>query len=359
MDWHREPPQAQEPVGGDQCSSFKIMLPMILSMRQRLLTPLLLVIALGLTAAAALADSVATTEPATSVAMSSAVLNGVANPTNPNSAYTFQYGTSASYGQTTPAHAIGTGSQNVSASVTGLQPGTTYHFRLLVVEGSYPAQPHYGADLTFTTTGTANAVATTGNATSITTNSAVLNGVVNVSNPNSAWLFQYGTTTAYGKLTKAQPVGAGVTAVSATVTGLTKGKVYHFRLAVFQGSYPTQISYGADRTFTPRLYGTLSLRKRHLKVTGHTLKIPLKCTGGKGAICAGKISITARSHGKTIRCAGVRFSIKRGRHGVRKTVRGKCLALLGAAAGHRHRARFTATLTSSQAPLKRRVVLFK
>ena len=57
--------------------------------------------------AISLADSEATTNPATSITFTSAVLNGTANPTNPDSEYYFNYGTTTSYGQQTTPNAIG------------------------------------------------------------------------------------------------------------------------------------------------------------------------------------------------------------------------------------------------------------
>ncbi len=61
--------------------------------------------------------------------------------------------------------------------------------------------------------------------------------------------WQYGTSTAYGQTTPAAPIGAGpgVTAAAATLTGLTPGTVYHYRL-VAQNADGT--SYGYDYTLT-------------------------------------------------------------------------------------------------------------
>jgi hypothetical protein len=102
-------------------------------------------------AALAVADSVATNAGATAVTSTSAALNGVANSSDPDSSWAFQYGTSTSYGKVTPVKTIGTGSAAVSAAVAGLTPNTTYHFRLVVIEGSYPSVAHTSADGTFQT----------------------------------------------------------------------------------------------------------------------------------------------------------------------------------------------------------------
>lgn len=64
--------------------------------------------------------------------------------------YHFEYGTTASYGQSTPAANLpaGGGTPTVAASVAGLQPQTTYHFQVVVTNSLGTAK---GPDQTFTT----------------------------------------------------------------------------------------------------------------------------------------------------------------------------------------------------------------
>jgi hypothetical protein len=77
----------------------------------------------------------------------------VALALNPRSAWAFQYGATGAYGGLTKGAKIGTGLSAVSARVTGLTPGTTYHFRLVVVQGSslIPNDWTVGNEETFTT----------------------------------------------------------------------------------------------------------------------------------------------------------------------------------------------------------------
>jgi hypothetical protein len=77
-----------------------------------------------------------------------------------------------------------------------------------------------------------------GGATSVTQTSAMLNGAVALNNLDTAYQFQYGTTTAYGQTTHTVPIGqaSGVVTVSATIRNLTPGTTYHFRLVAAQGS---------------------------------------------------------------------------------------------------------------------------
>ncbi|MEA2265387.1 MAG: hypothetical protein QOE27_970, partial [Solirubrobacteraceae bacterium] len=80
---------------------------------------------------------------------------------------------------------------------------------------------------------TAPVVATLG-ATSITPTTATLSGTVNPVGQATTYVFEYGTTTAYGQqTTPAQGAGAGLTDVpaTATLTGLTPATTYHFRVS--------------------------------------------------------------------------------------------------------------------------------
>ena len=83
------------------------------------------------------------------VGQSSAVLNGTVNPNGKATTYYFQYGTSSAYGvQTTPANAgSGSGNVGVHATITGLTPGATYHYRLVAQNAGGTSD---GADQTVT-----------------------------------------------------------------------------------------------------------------------------------------------------------------------------------------------------------------
>ena len=89
----------------------------------------------------------------------------------------------------------------------------------------------------------------TGPAESITTGSAVVTGVVNPGGTSTTYRFEYGTSTAYGLATPDQDAGSGTADVNgrATITDLTPGTTYHYRLVARQGSGP--VVRGADRTF--------------------------------------------------------------------------------------------------------------
>jgi hypothetical protein len=209
------------------------------------------------------APSVVTTG-ASSVSTTGARLNGRVNPNARGTTWHFEYGTSASYGASTPAHSAGsgTGTANVSASLSGLTPGTTYHFRLVASNSSGTTA---GGDQAFTTVATP--VVATGSA-GVAVTSATLNGTVDPRNNTTTWYFEYGTTTGYGSRTPGQRADAntGSRAVSVGVSNLSPGTTYHFRIVA---SSSTGTSRGADVAFTT-IANTVSLATSSFKiVSGH------------------------------------------------------------------------------------------
>ena len=92
-------------------------------------------------------------------------------------------------------------------------------------------------------------IVVTGVASGITDTTATLNGTVNPSGSDTTYQFEYGLTTAYGSTTPMTSAGSGFTAVpvSAAITGLSPGMMYHFRVTA-TNTGGTVI--GADSTFT-------------------------------------------------------------------------------------------------------------
>lgn len=88
------------------------------------------------------------TEPAGSITTTTAILSGQLNPAGQSSAFFFQYGTSANYGEMSTIGRTGATATAVTAVLTHLAPGTGYHFRLVAINASGTS---YGADMTFRT----------------------------------------------------------------------------------------------------------------------------------------------------------------------------------------------------------------
>jgi hypothetical protein len=73
-----------------------------------------------------------TTGLASGVGLQGATLNGTVNPRGVSTTTAFEYGTTAGYGSTVAAQTlVGSTAQAISAPISGLACGTTYHFRAL------------------------------------------------------------------------------------------------------------------------------------------------------------------------------------------------------------------------------------
>jgi hypothetical protein len=93
-------------------------------------------------------------ESVANVSGDSADLNAEVNPGGGETTYHFEYGTTSSYGQSTPESAsIGADDSGhlASAHIQGLQPGTVYHYRVLASNSQSPPGGTPGPDQTFTT----------------------------------------------------------------------------------------------------------------------------------------------------------------------------------------------------------------
>lgn len=91
-------------------------------------------------------------ESATDVEPTTATLEADVNPNGAETTYQFEYGTTAEYGSKVPASpkSIGSGTSavEVSEEIEGLEPETTYHYRLVATNAEGTTE---GADQTFTT----------------------------------------------------------------------------------------------------------------------------------------------------------------------------------------------------------------
>jgi phosphodiesterase/alkaline phosphatase D-like protein len=185
---------------------------------------------------------------ATGVTDSVAHLSGSINPNDAATVYRFQYGTDASYGRQTPtSESIGEdGSPHaVSADISGLEPGTTYHFRVMATNFGGTA---LGPDMTFTTQAAPSVEGTS--ASGISTTGATLEARVNPALSPTTVRFEYGETPAYGSSTsETGTIGADRSShtVTAAISGLLPGRTYHFRTVAANGIGATR---GPDQTFT-------------------------------------------------------------------------------------------------------------
>jgi hypothetical protein len=218
--------------------------------------------------------------------------------------------------------------------------------------------------------------ATTSDATSITQTSAVLHGTLDTAGLPAQYAFAYGTSTGYGQVTPAQSTTGSTSAqqVSATITGLSPGKLYHFELGAVVGFSPYSMNLtGGDKTFTTQSSsggpgggtgsnaGKLKLLRKRLVVRGSKVKIPLKCASTR--VCSGSLSITAMHAVGTVlepvNCVnGKQFTIAAGsKKKVKANLSNGCLTLLQATAGHRRHGNLTISLFTHQPNLSTGVTL--
>ncbi len=188
------------------------------------------------------------TLPASAITASSATLNGTLEPNALDTHYQFEYGTSESYGTSTPSQDAGEASEPVavSAALTGLVPNQFYHYRLV---GEKVLGSTQGADETFTTTPVVPLVEGSGSTVSLKRTRAQIVYTINTQNNTSRYHLQYGASASYGQTTTPATVPAAVAGetVYINLEDLTPGTLYHYRLQATNsaGSINTP-----DQTFT-------------------------------------------------------------------------------------------------------------
>ncbi|MCW3027895.1 MAG: hypothetical protein JWN81_1106 [Solirubrobacterales bacterium] len=189
------------------------------------------------------------TKPASSLTQTSAMLNATVNPNGGEvSDCHFEYGAGESYGSSVPCSALpgsGSGEVAVSAAVTGLNPVTGYHFRIVATNSGGTSTD---GSQSFTTLPNAPAVET-GTASALNQTSATLNATVD---PNGGEVsdchFDYGSTEAYGSSVPCVSLpGSGTSPVPATgqPTALTANAGYHFRIVATNAG---GTSFGSDQS---------------------------------------------------------------------------------------------------------------
>jgi NHL repeat len=199
------------------------------------------------------ADATFATAPAapagaTDVTGVAATLTGAIDPQGSSATYRFEYGTSTAYGKSTPEAdgGSGTGAQTVTAPVSGLQPDTTYHVRVVATVNG---QTVTGADGTFTTA-PAPTVAI-GAATDVTSSAATLHATTDTNGLPATYTFTVtATDSPYASTTAPAPVPAGG-AISARVEGLPADGEFTFKAHV--------TAAGATSHSQPAAFATLPL----------------------------------------------------------------------------------------------------
>jgi hypothetical protein len=178
----------------------------------------------------------AKTTPTSPQHQTEATLTGSIEPEGNPTEYHFDYGSASITEHSSASTSLGAAdftSHSVSLPVSGLQPGTEYHFELIVSYGA--SQTVSGGPQTFTTPPAALPAVSTLAASALQETEATLNGNVDPEGGAEAeYFFEWGagSSGAYEHTTKAVslPSDGAEHQVAATVTGLTPGSEHHFRL---------------------------------------------------------------------------------------------------------------------------------
>jgi hypothetical protein len=264
----------------------------------KLLVALSVIVASITGVALAASSPTVATGPATKVTNTTVVLGATVNPNGNTTDYVFNYGITNAYGVDTTAHGAGHGTKGVAVTqtVTGLTPGTIYHYQITALNKSGAS---LGADRTFTTTGHPPAAVVTGPPVDVVKELATVTGSVNPEGAPTTWMVEYGPTVNYGMESAPQLLSAvnAPLPVQVQLSGLAPAALFHYRIVA---SHAGIVSAGADQTFfteplnrpKPNLSTRTSpSRDKHSPytfTTAGTLKgagfipVALRCTGNVG-----------------------------------------------------------------------------
>jgi hypothetical protein len=163
----------------------------------------------------------------------------------------------------------------------------------------------------------------TGAPSGVGTTSATVSGAVNPQGASVNVSFQYGTSTAYGQTTAAQPSGVSnaATPFAAQLTGLPAGTTIHYR-AVAASDFGTFV--GADQTLTTASApppgpgpgpGSVAghATASQARVSGTSASVHSSCTGAAGATCrlVLKLTVTETFRGHRLVAVSSRASRRR------------------------------------------------
>ncbi len=237
---------------------------------------------------------------ALAVGQTTATLKTTIDAGNADTAYRFEYGPSTAYGASVPVpdEDLGsglTGPITTGQELSGLQPGATYHYRVIATNALGQTT---SADETFTTPPALPPIVSTGRPRDVSQGSATLTGTLDTQGFQTSYEFDFGTDTGYGSRifgnAGAEP-GAG--AIAVTLQGLTPGATYHYR-ALATNTFGTV--YGADQTFTTPTYPSATLTQPQAPPLLPTqLLTPTgTATGGGATVTAVKASAHTARHTK-------------------------------------------------------------
>jgi hypothetical protein len=201
------------------------------------------------------------TLPPAFVGFQAAALSGSVNPEHSDTTYRFEYGQctgpaacpASGYTSVTPAQKSAVyGVVGAFQEIEGLQPSSTYHYRLVASSSAGASIVNGPPEVTFTTEPAPALVVATGAAGGVTQTSAMISGTLDPNGLASSYGFQIGTQAGvYGPEVGVGRVELGIfetRSVTLALQNLQPGTTYHYRL-VASNAYNASV-YGADQMFT-------------------------------------------------------------------------------------------------------------
>lgn len=192
--------------------------------------------------------SIVNSEPGSNLTTTTALLNGqIVFVATILIQQGFDWGTTSSYGTSVVQSGNFNSVASFGATITGLTPGGTYHFRAKAYDGS---NWFYGSDEVFTLPSTLPLAPTMTEqpATNIGSTSATLNGEISNANEADATQvgFDFGTTSLFGS-SVTESGSFGTTTFSLGITSLTPSTSYYYRSKALNS---VGWSYGPTQVFT-------------------------------------------------------------------------------------------------------------
>lgn len=141
---------------------------------------------------------------------------------------------------------------SIGASISSLSASTTYYFRVAAVNGNGTVV--YSGNSSFTTGGLSAPVLTVSSASSVTKNSATMNGVITSDGGATVTAYvEWGNSISYGLRSSTVSGLETDDPIVFAVDGLSPSTTYHYRIAGWNGyggSSSSNPSYSSDGNFT-------------------------------------------------------------------------------------------------------------
>jgi hypothetical protein len=218
-------------------------------------------------------------ETSSGVSSTAATLEAQVNPNNQVTSCEVQYGTTTAYGTKAacePASLNGFGDQRAALPVTGLTPGTTYHFRIVAENAG--KEKTEGTDQTVTTVPTPH----TDPVTAVAATTATLNGHLTLDPVDTQYFFYYkvGSECTGEKQTTTKDAGSGPGTLASPeepVTGLIPATQY---MVCFVTSNAFGFEQGSLVSFTTLPASPVSIGESVTEVTATSARLSAEIDPG-------------------------------------------------------------------------------